>query len=95
MNRITCLDRDPVHTRGDRNSAQAAGKGLFIDVRMNQNPAAQKRPIGTENLPTVGIMVPAFIGVTKGDRHCPVVSVLTRRCIDDLNLSSEDLPRGG
>lgn len=47
-------------------ATQAAGEGLFVDVGMMQDAGGKHFPAGRHDLPSVGVVVPALIGVTDG-----------------------------
>lgn len=51
--------------------AQRAGEGLFIHMRMDQFPRSQNGIVRAKDLPRIGIMVPAFVGMFDRDIEPP------------------------
>lgn len=63
---------------GDRDTRERPCKGLFLDMGVAQNPQPQLIALHVKHSPAIRIMVPAGIGVGKGDVKSPLGTRLHR-----------------
>ena len=55
----------------NHHAAQGPGKGLLMDMGMQQHPYAQHPAARGEDVPAIHIMLPAFVGVGHGHGKAP------------------------
>ncbi len=60
-------DYDLMNANRNLYSRNAAGKGLFAGVRVSQQTCTKDLAAWSEDLPTIGIMIPALICMTHTD----------------------------
>ncbi len=73
----------PLQHCGNRYTGERAGKGLFVDVRMQQNAP----PFHIQDFVDVRIVVPSGVGMPYGDFEAPrIPTVRLRCCRDDIGL---------
>ena len=63
------LDENGFDLIGNDHTGQAAGEGLFVDMRMQQFAGAKDLPILQHDPPSVGVVVPAGVAVAQRDRQ--------------------------
>ena len=67
MYAVVAGDGDGRQGLGQAQPAQAAGKGLLVDMGVDQDAGCQHHPVAIADFPPIGVMVPAFIRMAQGD----------------------------
>jgi len=49
------------------NPTELTREGLLVDVRMEENAGCKHRAVGGDDVPRVGVVIPALIGVPNGN----------------------------
>jgi hypothetical protein len=80
VNRVIGPEGHPIDPFGDAHTGQLAGEGLFVDVGVVENARRQDLPTRSEDLPPVGIVLPAGVGVL--DSHGKIESVVDASDLD-------------
>ena len=68
MHAVPGADDDAGDAGGNLYVAEAAGKGLLVDMGMIQHRGTKHMAVGGEDFELVGVMLPARIGVGNGGR---------------------------
>lgn len=69
---------------GDSDLPEAAGKGLFLDMRVDQYAGAQNGALGQFHAPAIGVILPAGIAMRDGHVKLPARAGGPRRGTDNL-----------
>lgn len=67
MHQVVTTQPDPGEFGRDSNPAQATRKGLLIHVGVSQYPGGENPPVWRKDLPAIGVVIPAAIGMPQGD----------------------------
>ncbi|WP_416896581.1 MAG: hypothetical protein ACMVY4_13690 [Minwuia sp.] len=70
----------------------AAGEGLFVHMRMQEDAPAEHGAVGPDHFPCIGIVVPTGVGMGDGDAEAEY-SIAGRCQPDDLDADNIRLAR--
>ncbi len=77
-----------IHWKGQ---SHGTGEGLFFHMRMHEHPVAKAISVQIENLPSVRIMFPSFVGMTDGHAEPENIGIdLHYLDVDHIRLSREN-----
>ncbi len=67
MDQIVGANPHPGEFVGDTHRGQTAGEWLLVNMRMRQHAGCEYLAIRAQQLPAIGVVVPAAVGVAQGD----------------------------
>jgi len=80
------FNKNDGNARRDTDTALAAGKGLFIFVRMVQHTFSQYLAGAIDNTPGVSVMIPTCITVAQGSTNTPSRPLPGKFCFHHFSI---------